>query len=211
MRLSFGLEQRLVQKQIMAPRMIQSMEILQLPVQALEERVEQELSDNPILERLEDDPNLPDEVPEHEDSNQPTVDERELVVGEGTNNVDDFERLLSLDQDVPDHFDEHPPASSNRMQEDSDRQHDAIANLASRPVTLQDALDNQLRELDLEDETVRMAERIISSLDANGYLAVSLRDLLPALADPREVQLAEKAAQSGAVIGTGGGWSPRLA
>ena len=40
MRLSFGLEQRQVQKQIMAPRMIQSMEILQLPVLALQERID---------------------------------------------------------------------------------------------------------------------------------------------------------------------------
>ena len=39
MRLSFGLEARQLQKQILAPRMIQSMEILQLPLQALQERI----------------------------------------------------------------------------------------------------------------------------------------------------------------------------
>ena len=43
MRLSLGQEMRMVQKQILAPRMIQSMEILQLPIQALEERIEQEV------------------------------------------------------------------------------------------------------------------------------------------------------------------------
>ena len=48
MRLSIGLEQRQVQKQILAPRMIQSMEILQLPLQALEERIEQEMNENPL-------------------------------------------------------------------------------------------------------------------------------------------------------------------
>lgn len=193
MRLSFGLEQRLVQKQIMAPRMIQSMEILQLPVQALEERIEQELGDNPILERLEEDPALPDEGQEREDSDRPSVEERELVVGEGTDGADDFERLLSMDQDVPDYFDERPRQSSNRLQEDSDRQHDAIANVATRPVTLQDALENQLRELDLDRDTFAMAERIISSLDANGYLAISLRDLLPVTAEAKMAQVAERA------------------
>ena len=47
MRLSLGLEQKLVQKQILAPKMIQSMEILQLPVLALQERIDQELTENP--------------------------------------------------------------------------------------------------------------------------------------------------------------------
>ena len=53
MRLSFGLEQKLAQKQILAPRMIQSMELLQLPIQALEERIELEMSENPVLELSE--------------------------------------------------------------------------------------------------------------------------------------------------------------
>ena len=46
MRLSFGQELRMVQKQVLAPRMIQSMEILQLPIMALQERIEQEIQEN---------------------------------------------------------------------------------------------------------------------------------------------------------------------
>src|SRR5436189_128814 len=49
MRLSFGLEHRQLQVQKLAPRMIQSMEILQLPLQELQERIEQELVENPAL------------------------------------------------------------------------------------------------------------------------------------------------------------------
>ena len=49
MRLSFGLEARQIQTQKLAPRMIQSMEILQLPIQALQERIEQEMAENPML------------------------------------------------------------------------------------------------------------------------------------------------------------------
>src|SRR5262245_65566302 len=37
-------------KQVLAPRMIQSMEILQLPITALQERIEKELQENPVLE-----------------------------------------------------------------------------------------------------------------------------------------------------------------
>ena len=50
MRLSFGLEARQIQTQKLAPRMIQSMEILQLPIMALQERIEQEMNENPMLE-----------------------------------------------------------------------------------------------------------------------------------------------------------------
>ena len=41
-------DQRL--QMVLAPRMIQSMEILQLPMLALQERIEQELESNPVLE-----------------------------------------------------------------------------------------------------------------------------------------------------------------
>ncbi len=41
------------QKQILSPRMIQSMEILQLPILALQERIDKELLDNPTLESLD--------------------------------------------------------------------------------------------------------------------------------------------------------------
>ena len=61
MRLSLGQDLRLVQKQVLAPRMIQSMEILQLPILALEERIEQEMEENPVLELVEEEPELPAE------------------------------------------------------------------------------------------------------------------------------------------------------
>ena len=53
MRLDTTMSQRLEQKMILAPRMIQSMEILQLPIMALQERIQQELQDNPVLELAE--------------------------------------------------------------------------------------------------------------------------------------------------------------
>ncbi|MEY3458212.1 MAG: polymerase sigma-54 factor 2, partial [Planctomycetota bacterium] len=44
----------------LAPRMIQSMEILQLNMMALNERVEQELVENVTLERAEPEPDIPE-------------------------------------------------------------------------------------------------------------------------------------------------------
>lgn len=197
MRLSFGLEARQLQKQILAPRMIQSMEILQLPLQALQERIEQELAENPLLELQERDPTLPEETTSEPDlgANERSIDEKPLVVDEAHNNADDFERLLQLDRDVPDYFDETTRRSANRMDEDSDRAHDTISNVAERPESLQDYLMHQLGELDIDVRMMAMCERIISALDPKdgGYLRSSLRDLLPADAPPEDLQLAEKA------------------
>jgi len=182
MRLSFGLEARQVQTQKMAPRMIQSMEILQLPLLALQERIEQELIENPVLETQEETPTSVEEAEEEsENPDAPAETERELVVDEKSDNVEDFERLLDLDRELPDYFDERPRASSNRIEEDANRKHDAMANVESRHETLNDYLLHQLGELDLDPELELMCTRIISSLDAKdgGYLRSSLQDLLP--------------------------------
>ena len=60
MRLDASQFMRMEQRMKLAPRMIQSMEILQLPLMALEERIEQELAANPVLERKESDYDQPD-------------------------------------------------------------------------------------------------------------------------------------------------------
>jgi RNA polymerase sigma-54 factor len=142
----------------------------------------------------ENDPDLPDEpVEEEASSDAPTVDERELVVDEQRNNEDDFERLLNMQDEWPDHFEERTRPSLNRMEEDAARKHDALANMAERPRSLQDYLVEQLGELELDEAMRRMAERIIYSLDGNGWLASPVEDLLDADADDAQRQLARAA------------------
>jgi RNA polymerase sigma-54 factor len=195
MRLSFGLEARQLQVQKLAPRMIQSMEILQLPLQALQERIDQELVENPTLELQERDPTLPDEPDERENPAEKTVDEKPLVVDEAHNNADDFERLLNLDQQVPEYFDETTRRSSNRIEEDSEWAHDVISNVVDRPESLQDHLIHQLGEFDLDEDLFQLCERIISTLDPKdgGYFRASLRDLLPPDASSDHLKMADKA------------------
>jgi RNA polymerase sigma-54 factor len=197
MRLSFGMEARQLQTQKLAPKMIQSMEILQLPILALQERVEQELSENPMLEVQDVDPNLPDEPEEEEvDPNRQTEDEKELVVKDNQTNEEDFERLANMDNDMPESFDDFR-TSSNRMQEAQDRQHDLMANALERPESLNDYLIHQLAEMEIDDDHEQIAERIISTLDARngGYFKSSLRDLLPAGHSAEDMQRAEEALQ----------------
>ncbi len=194
MRLSFGMETRQLQTQKLAPKMIQSMEILQLPILALQERVEQEISENPMLEVQDVDPNLPDEQEDEEDPNRPTEDEKELVVKDNQSNTEDFERLANMDNDMPESFDDFR-TSSNRTQEAQDRQHDLMANALERPESLNDYLIHQLAELEIDSDHEQIAERIVSTLDARngGYFKSSLRDLLPVGHSAEDMQRAEEA------------------
>ena len=96
----------------------------------LQERIEQEIAENPCLDKLENDPDLPDEpVEDDENPDAPTAEERELVVDETKNNEEDFERLLNLDEEWPDTFEERPRASQHadggggESQARCDRQH----------------------------------------------------------------------------------------
>ena len=193
MRLSFGQEMRLAQKQVLAPRMIQSMEILQLPILALQERIDQELQENPTLELQETDPDLPTDTEDVDSGDSGGDEERELVIDE-EHGEDDFERLLNLDQEEwPDHFEENSRPSSNRISEESDRKHDAMANMADRPESLQDHLHDQLSWFDLSPEVRSMADLIIYNLDSNGYLQSGLHDLLGADANEKQLARMEEA------------------
>lgn len=195
MRFSFGQSQTQKMNQTMAPRMIQSMEILQMAQAALDERIETELIENPALERAND---LPDEDGVRnkldKEKEPKDIDQKEMVVGEDAGGEDDFERLMNLDNDIPDHFDESRP-SSNRIQESMDRRHDFVSNIVDRDESLQAYLLEQLHDMDLEPKLLKMCERIVSSLSAKdgGYLKISLSDLLPLDATFEDTELAEDA------------------
>ena len=194
MRLSFGQEivQRAEQKLVLSPNLILSMKILQLPLVELQEHIEQELQENAVLELRERDPDLPDE-PEERETDERTPEERELVVDETNDNADDFERLLNLNEDFPDHFDERPRMSSSRLEEAAERQHDVMANMESRPATLQDYLQDQLRYFDLDSSVRQMAIRIIYALDTNGRLSTPLADLIDPGGGDAQLTMAETA------------------
>src|ERR1019366_6544233 len=109
MQLNLGTSMR--QEQIISPRMIQSMEILQLAVMALQERIEHELEENPFLELREpgseedgypNDPELGEAV-ETSDEPKPEMPEQELII-DAKSGEQDFERMEALNEDWADHF-----------------------------------------------------------------------------------------------------------
>ncbi|MEA1950668.1 MAG: RNA polymerase factor sigma-54 [Planctomycetota bacterium] len=192
MRLSLGQEQRMMQKMVLAPRMIQSMEILQLPILALQERIDQEMEENPVLELKENDPDITTESIEAEPPDAPTDEEKELVIDEN-NNEDDFERLENLDEDWPEQFEERTRPSSSRIEQEGQRKHDAMSNMPAPAQSLEDYLHDQLGWFELEPNLRAMADRIIYNLDTNGWLPGSLDDLLGPDATAEDKQLAEAA------------------
>lgn len=161
MRLDTSQQMRTDMRLRMAPRMIQSMEILQLPLMALQERIDQELSENPVLIDLRE-------------SSGPESEGDDGAAGEAPAESVDFEGSDS--DDWSESFgDAHRPSRA-ALSEEADRKHDAMQNMASRPRSLHDDLADQLGFLD-PDPTVRaLAEYLIFNLDESGYLKLELSD-----------------------------------
>lgn len=162
----------------LAPRMIQSMEILQLPQMALQERIDQELAENVVLEQVT---NHREEY--KQESSEPAFDEpkleidrREMVTDD--NNASDFERLMEISKEWPDdNYTSGSRPSSNRIEEDGDRQNDVMANCENRPETLHDHLLSQFH-CDAPEPLRAFGDYLIHNLDANGRLQSSLAELV---------------------------------
>jgi RNA polymerase sigma-54 factor len=184
MRMSFGQDMRMAQKQMLAPRMIQSMEILQLPVMALEERIEQEIQNNETLEVDEAGGEAapteavaagaepPEPPPER------TVDERPLIVDQEHANQADFERTYDWASEYPDSDDDRSRPSAAQMDDAGDRYLDVMANMVERPETLSQHLHDQLSNYELSEAERQAADKVIYNLDANGYLPMPLEELI---------------------------------
>ena len=82
MRLDTSQQMRTEMRLRMAPRMIQSMEILQLPIMALQERIEQEIQENPVLDLQEEDLDLPDEQALLDQRNRDWTRQIQAMLGE---------------------------------------------------------------------------------------------------------------------------------
>lgn len=159
MRMGLGMDMRMSQQMTLAPRMIQSMEILQLPLMALQERIEQELQENPVLELK----NGTTKVEE------PEFNADAPLKHDDTGDVE-FNRLEELNKDWDNHFNEEHRPSRAHSDELSESRQDAMQNQAEAPVTLSEHLVEQLAYLELPQEEYELTEFVISLLDDNGYL-----------------------------------------
>ncbi|MFN0057054.1 MAG: RNA polymerase factor sigma-54 [Planctomycetota bacterium] len=151
--MEIGLVQNLAQKQVLSPQMIQSMEILVLNSQQLEERIEQELETNVALERIE----TGDDAVSAETLDISTQVERSAAA-QSTHEVDPvaadeidllrerYEHLAELQS-----FDRaSAPGRVGASGDGEDDKFEALQNTSGRSQSLQQSLIEQLRLRTLE-------------------------------------------------------------
>ena len=187
MRFGMELTTRMDQRLILAPRMIQSMEILQLPIIDLQAKIEKELQENPFLEQME----------KHGEQEEKAADEfnPDAPLKHDDSGDLEFNRLEALNKDWDDHFnDDHRPSRA-ALEEVGDRKLDAMANMPNRPQSLQDYLAEQLGELELDEDQRKLARHVCTFVDRTGYLGTRERLRPDDDSDTfRKVSLAEIAA-----------------
>lgn len=177
MRLETSISQRLTTETTIGPRMIQSMEILQMPLQALEERIEREMEQNPVLELI---PRGEQEFHEGEGAERRSKDpELGVLRMDPVKGEADFQRLDLMSRDYRDFDDESRPSRS-RMEELGDRHLDMMANIASRPPNLHDHLQEQVSFLRLPESQVNLVRYLIGAINEQGLLDGDLEGLAQA-------------------------------
>ena len=156
--LQFKLSQKL------SPQQIQLMKLIQLPTQAFEQRLKQELEENPALERGKD-----NESDDFEDAySDHDLGDNEQINAEDIN-VDDY---LS-DDEIPTYR-----LHANNYSADDDSKTIPYASGTSFTQILID----QLNTFRLEDEHYQIAKFLIGSIDDSGYIRRPLLDLIDDLA-----------------------------
>ena len=182
MRFETRQQMQLGQQMKLAPRMIQSMEILQLPLMALQARVEQELESNVALELVEPGVETDEDLAEREEQqSEDTLDERELVVGENdASGADDWERLSAMESSYSDAFDNEVMQRPSRARSSGERdpKMDAMANVAARGESLTEQLLHQWSLAEVDPEVAAAGARLIPYIDDDGMLRTDLETIL---------------------------------
>ncbi len=165
MRLDTSQHMRLDQRMKLAPRMIQSMEILQLSTMALEERIDQELSSNPVLERADStevssDTALVAGMPP-EASVNPTPGENTAPTQTSSDSWDDASGRFRMNR-------------SSSTGGDRDPKLDALANTAARSLSLPEALLQQWTLVEVRKNIQEAGKILIDWVDDDGYIRDSL-------------------------------------
>ena len=176
MKLSMTGQMRMDQRMKLAPRMIQSMEILQLPILALLEKIETELNENPTLEVVETQPESEQrEEVETEDSSD--SGESELIINEDGPGADDFERLSNFDGGNDDYIYRSDVSRSTRSRDEPDKKLEAMNNTADIGQSLHEYLTEQWRLVEADDKVRAAGQIIIDYIDDKGFLKVRLEQL----------------------------------
>ena len=153
---------KLLQK--LSPQQIQLMKLIQLPTQAFEQKLEQELEENPALEGgAEVDNEFSDSnVDEYDDTGNDSINAEDI-------NIDEY---LS-DDEIPN----YKTQANNYSADDEDKQ---VPYASGTSFT--QTLKNQINTYRLTEEEGLITEFLIGSIDDSGYIRRDLLDILDDLA-----------------------------
>jgi RNA polymerase sigma-54 factor len=207
MRFETSQHMKMGQTMRMAPRMIQSMEILQMPLAELEERIEQELESNPTLELTDgsgetalETNGLPDaagdtdyegtlrlDAPDSGDDfarldsyqeSNPDAAENEFDSGDGTTRDDADDRSERYDRDLRFERDGGTEYVERASSSgDTDPKMEAMAAAPARAESLIEQLRGQWALVDVDPLLRAPGELIISFIEDDGYLRTPLETI----------------------------------
>ena len=166
--LKHSLQFKLSQK--LSPQQIQLMKLIQLPTQAFEQRLQEELVENPALEESskEDDNYEADDYEvntnddDYDDYDNDHIDAQDI-------NIDEY---LSNDE-TPD----YKYQTNNYSDDDDDKSLPFAA-----PVSFHQDLINQLNTFILSDDERDIAEFLVGSIDDMGYIRRTTQDIVDDMA-----------------------------
>ncbi len=156
-----SLQQKLLQK--LSPQQIQLMKLIQLPTQAFEQKLAQEIEENPALESGKD------EVDEFQNSDQEEYDDTGNETIETDINIDDY---LS-DDEIPN----YKLQANNYSADDEDNRIPY-----SGGITFNQYLIKQLNTYRLNENEEQISEFLVGCIDDSGYMRRALEDVVDDLA-----------------------------
>ena len=170
--LNFKLSQKL------SPQQIQLMKLIQLPTQAFEQRLIEEMNENPALETGTENEEIyeKDEFDNNEDYDDYNDSE---IIETGEVNIDEY---LSNDE-TPDY-----KTQVNNYSDDDEERESPL----SAPISFHQDLINQLNTFILTEDQRDIAEFLVGSIDDMGYIRRSIQDIVDDMAFTQGIYTDEK-------------------
>ncbi|MDZ4724242.1 MAG: RNA polymerase factor sigma-54 [candidate division Zixibacteria bacterium] len=162
--MKLGLQLRL--KQSLAPQLIQSLKMLQMPLLKLEQTLRMELSTNPLLEEIEELDEVQESPADEIAAETPQEEKKEAV---------DWDDYLFQDDD------------GYKVKESHEQEEDRFESSATKAESLFVHLHDQLSFLKLSEEEHLIGEYVIGNISPDGYLTINLAEMAAELLIPESV------------------------
>lgn len=166
-----GLNLKVAQKQILTPGLVQMVNVLALNKLELREMINQEMIANPVLEELSEEVPSLEEAQQKAEGEKPVEPAADQALAE-PDGKDPFEQI-----DFGSFFQEYldPGYKSPVVTEDIEKP--SFENFLTRPASLSDHLEWQLRLSNCSEAVREAGNSIIGNLNEDGYLTATLEEI----------------------------------